>query len=443
MKRLPRVAIVGRPNVGKSTLFNRITGARRAIVHSTPGVTRDVQRRQAEWSGVEFELIDTGGLFSGVEDDLVTQVEARAMREAMQSDALLFVTDGQSGLTPADSDVAARIRPAGVPVLVVVNKTEKAANRDAGAEFYELGFDNVYEISALHGEGVGDVLEDLVAVLPRLSGDRSNVDLKLAVIGMPNVGKSSLVNALVGEDATIVDERPGTTRDSIDVSLQWHGRRITLVDTAGIKRKSKSKDGVTVLSALKSLETIERCDVAVLVLDASRKISNQDVKVASYAHKAGKGVLVCFNKWDLVEKSDRTYREYERDFSERLAFLRYAPVMFISALTGQRIAKVFEAAWRIKGESEKRLPTSEFNRFIEDVSRRHPPPYHGGGNGKIYYGTQVETTPPTFTLFVNKCAYFGRNYLRYLNNRIREAYSFEGTQIRLNLAEKKRGAREH
>ena len=438
MKKFPSVAIVGRPNVGKSTLFNRITRRRRAIVHATPGVTRDIQRGTAEWTGVYFELIDTGGLFSGVDDDLITQVEERAIREALNADALIFVTDAQDGITTTDMEVAEQLREAKLPVLVVVNKAETSKNRHAGADFYKLGFDNIYEISALHGEGVGDVLEDLVALLPRYAVQGETADMKMAVIGIPNVGKSSLVNALVGGDTNIVDERPGTTRDSIDVALKWHGHRITMVDTAGIKRKARTKDDVSTISTVKSLESIERCDVAVMMLDASRKISNQDVRVGSYAHKAGKGILVCFNKWDLVEKDHRTYREFELDFGDRFGFMSYAPVIFISTLEEQRLHKIFDITWKIKEEREKRLPTAEFNKFIEDVCGKHPPPYHGG-NGKIYYGTQVDVKPPTFSLFVNKRAYFGRNYLRFLNNNIRKKYSFGGTVIRIKLVEKKKG----
>ncbi len=440
MKSLPAVAIVGRPNVGKSTLFNRITGRRRAIVHATPGVTRDVQRGAADWNGVHFELIDTGGLFSGVDDDLISQVEKKALDEALQSDAIIFLTDGIDGLTPVDGDVAERVRETGIPVLLVVNKTERLSTLHAGSDFYRLGFSNVYQVSALHGQGIGDLLDELVGVLPEYTGEGSGEpDLKIAFIGMPNVGKSSLVNALLGDDASIVDERPGTTRDSIDVAINWHGRRITMVDTAGIKRKARTKDDVSTISTVKSLETIERCDVAAFLLDSSRKISNQDVRVGSYAHKAGKGILVCFNKWDLVEKGDKTYREFEKDMRERFGFMSYAPTLFLSALTHQRVNKVFEMAWKIKEEREKRLATAEFNRFIEDVSRRHPPPYYNG-NGKIYYGTQISVAPPKFALFVNKSAFFSRNYLRYLNNQIRYAYSFEGTVIRIALQEKKRGA---
>ena len=440
VKRVPTVAIVGRPNVGKSTLFNRIAGGRRAIVHAMPGVTRDVQRHTTEWNGVAFEIVDTGGLFSGVDDVLVSKVEARALAEVTKADAIIFVTDARDGRTGADQEVAEKIRASGVPVLLAVNKAEsRSARSNMAGEFYGLGYENVYELSALHGEGVGDLLDDLVAFLPRYRLAEVEPDLKLAVVGVPNVGKSSIVNMLVGEEANIVDERPGTTRDSIDVAVRWHNRRITLVDTAGIKRKARSHDDITVISALKSLESIERCDVALVVLDASRPISAQDVKVGSYAHKNGKGILVCFNKWDLVEKGDRTYREFELDYKERFAFMSYAPTLFVSALTGQRMDRIFTTAWRIKEAREKRLPTAEFNRFIEDVSRRSPPPYHSGGTGKIYYGTQVEVSPPTFSLFVNKADYFARNYIRYLNNQIRDAFSFEGTLIRINLVQKKRG----
>ncbi|MCK4774908.1 MAG: ribosome biogenesis GTPase Der, partial [Candidatus Krumholzibacteria bacterium] len=347
------------------------------------------------------------------------------------------------GLTPGDTDVAGEIRNTNIPVLLVANKTEKLALRHSGGEFYKLGFENVYEISALHGDGVGDLLDGLVEMLPKYRPAQSGeTELKLAVIGIPNVGKSSLVNALAGEEANIVDERPGTTRDSIDVSLKWRGHRIILVDTAGIKRKARTRDDVSTISTIKSLETIERCDVAVLMLDASRKLSNQDVRVGSYAHKAGKGILVCFNKWDLVEKEDRTYREFERDFQSRFAFMSYAKILFISALTHQRVSNVFEMAWRIKETRETRLQTSEFNRFIEEAIRRYPPPHHGG-TGKIYYGTQVDVAPPKFSLFVNKRQYFGRNYMRYLNNRIRDGYDFEGTVIRIDLVEKKGRSEPH
>ena len=437
MKALPAVVIVGRPNVGKSTLFNRLARSRSAIVHAQPGVTRDVQRAPAEWSGVRFELVDTGGLFSGVDDDLVPQVEVRALREAERAQVALFIVDASVGLVPADAEVAERVRTFGVPVLLVVNKVEKMANRAAAVEFHRLGFEPIYEVSALHGEGTGDLLDDVVALLPRESAEPPSPDLRLAVVGMPNVGKSSLVNALVGDEAAIVDERPGTTRDAVDVTVQWHGRRVTLVDTAGIKRKARAHDDLSVLSAIKSLESIERCDVALVLLDSSKGIANQDVKVASYPHKAGRGVVVCFNKWDLVEKGDRTYREFEREFRRRFGFLAYAPVLFISALTRQRLGKVMETAWRVKEQRERRVPTAELNRFVETLKRTATPPSHGGGTGRIYYGTQVAVAPPTFSFFVNKARFFGRSYVRFLSNRLREAFAFEGTLIRINLVEKK------
>lgn len=430
-----RVAIVGRPNVGKSTLFNRITGTRMALVHATPGVTRDVQRCEAEWNGVVFEVIDTGGLFSGVADPVSQEVEKRALREALSADAIVLMVDASTGLTPGDLEVAAQFRGVRVPVLVAVNKVEKKETRHAAAEFYRLGFERVYPVSALHGEGIGDLLDILVADLPRRKATDSGEDLKLAVVGCPNVGKSSLVNRLVGTDAAIVDARPGTTRDSIDIRVRWEGRSIVLVDTAGIKRKSRTTDDLSVLSALKSIDTISRADVVTLVLDASRSISNQDVKVASYAHKAAKGVMVCVNKWDLVEKDNHTASLFERTLRESFAFLAYAPVVFVSALSAQRVSRVFPLAWRIKEAREKRVATSEVNRFFEENTSRYPAPSYGGGNGKIYYATQIEVAPPTFSLSVNQRAYFSRSYLRFLNNRLRERYGFEGTLIRIRLRE--------
>ena len=430
-----RVAIVGRPNVGKSTLFNRITGTRMALVHSTPGVTRDVQRCETEWNGVVFEVIDTGGLFSGVDDPVAQEVEKRALREALCADAIVMMTDATTGLTTADLEVANRFRGVRVPVLVAVNKVEKKETRHGAAEFYRLGFEQVYPISALHGEGIGELLEGVIAGLPRRAATASEDFLKLAIVGCPNVGKSSLVNRLVGSEAAIVDSRPGTTRESIDIRVRWEGHSIVLVDTAGIKRKSRTTDGLSALSALKSIDTISRADVVTLVLDASRSISNQDVKVASYAHKAAKGIMVCVNKWDLLEKDNRTASSFENAFRESFAFLSYAPVVFVSALSAQRVSRVFPMAWRIKEAREKRVPTSEVNRFFEENTSGYPPPSYGGGNGKIYYATQIEVGPPTFSLSVNQRAFFGRSYLRFLNNRLRERYGFEGTLIRIRLKE--------
>jgi GTP-binding protein len=438
MKRPPVVAIVGRPNVGKSTLFNRITSARRALVHKTPGVTRDAQRGMTEWNGVAFELVDTGGLFSGIDDPLVAQVEERAMREAARAEVILLVVDGEVGLTPADADVAKRARDTSLPVLLVVNKTERQVSHLGAGEFHKLGFDNLYEISALHGEGIGDLLDDVEKLLPRASASDAHTDLRLAIVGVPNVGKSSLVNAIVGSDANIVDSRPGTTRDAIDSTIMWQKKKVTLVDTAGIKRKARTTEDLDVLSTMKSLDSIERCDVALVMLDATREISNQDVKVASYPHRAGKGVVVCFNKWDAVtSKGDKTSVEKEREFRKKCAFLSYAPIIFISAKTHQRVNVVLETAWRVREECNRRVSTAQLNKFLAQLVQQMPPPFHAGGNGKIFYGTQVDVAPPTLHLFVNRVAHFGRYYLRQLTNRIRQEYGFEGTNIRIDLSQRR------
>ena len=437
MKRPSQVAIVGRPNVGKSTLFNRIIRKRRALVHSTPGVTRDVQRIETEWAGVAFELMDTGGLLSGIDDVLIKEVEQRAWKEATNADAMIFVTDAEAGLTGLDVEVANRLRGVDAPVLLAVNKSEN--NQHAEAEFFKLGFESVYPISALHGQGVGDLLDDVVARLPKRAAEDVAEDVKLAIVGRPNVGKSSITNAMIGEDVAIVDSRPGTTRDSVDLTMRWFGKHLTLVDTAGLKRKSKSKDGLTSLTAIKSIDAISRADVVVMVLDASRDIANQDVKVASYAHRAGKGLMFCVNKWDLVEEKDNaTVPEFEKNIRRAFRFAAYAPVLFVSAITGQRINRIPEIVWQIKEARDKRISTSEANRFVETVVARTPPPAYGGGNGKVYYVTQVGVAPPTFSCFVNKRAYFGRAYVRFLNNQLRDRYVFEGTVIRIKLVEKKR-----
>ncbi len=434
-KTAARVAIVGRPNVGKSTLFNRITGTRMAIVHSTPGVTRDVQRCETEWNGIVFEVVDTGGLFSGVGDAVSREAEKRALREALGADVVVLVTDGGSGLTPADVEVAEQFRPLRAPVIVAVNKTEGKKTQHAASEFYRLGFESVHAVSALHGDGVGDLLDDLVGRIPKRQHTTPGEDLKLAVVGCPNVGKSSLVNCLVGAETNIVDSKPGTTRDSIDIRVRWEGRSIILVDTAGIKRKSRTTDGLSALSALKSIDAISRADVVALVLDASRGISNQDVKVGSYAHKAARGILICVNKWDLLEKDNRTATSFEKSVRESFAFMSYAPILFVSALSAQRVSRIFPRAWRIKEAREQRLPTSEVNRFFQEIASRNPPPSQAGGNGRIYYAAQIEVAPPTFNLSVNRRDYFGRSYLRFLNNQLRERYAFEGTVIRIRLKE--------
>jgi GTP-binding protein len=434
-KPAPRVAIVGRPNVGKSTLFNRITGKRKAIVHETPGVTRDVQRMLTEWNGKPFELIDTGGLFSGIDDPLVKQVEEKALAEALACDAIILVVDAVAGLSPIDFEIAREVRLADKPVFLAVNKAE--GREGSGNEFFALGLGSIYEISSAHGHGIGELLDDLVSALPKRSFLTESLEFKVAVVGRPNVGKSSLVNALLGKNVNIVDERPGTTRDSIDIKLRWHGNEIMLVDTAGIKRRSRTKDAVSAVTAIKSMESIARADIALLLLDASRGIANQDIKVGSYAHNEGKGIVIGINKWDLVEKDDKTASNFEAEIRRAFAFIAYAPLIFISALTGQRVSKILPLLLEVKSAREKRVSTGELNRFIERIVSSHPPPFHAGGNGKIFYVTQIGVAPPRFSIFVNNPSFFDRSYIRFLNNRLREEYSFPGTRLIINLIGKK------
>jgi GTP-binding protein len=361
------------------------------------------------------------------------------MDEALGADVMILVTDAQSGVTPSDIDVANQMREVDATVLVAVNKCEKVVAQHAAAEFFSLGFQKVYPISALHGQGVGDLLDEVVKGIPEGSAQRAGDELRLALVGRPNVGKSSLVNALVGADANIVDSRPGTTRDCVDLRIRWHSHEVTLVDTAGIKRRSRSRDGLTSITALKSIDTISRADVVVVVLDAAEDIANQDVKVASYAHKAGKGLLFCMNKWDLIEdKTDRTVPEFERRIRRGFPFASYAPVLFVSALTHQRVNRILELAWEIGRAREERVATSELNRFVDDVVKRRAIPSYGGGQGKIYYATQVAVGPPTFVFFVNRRAFFDRSYLRYVNNQLRRRYPFAGTVVRIKLSERER-----
>ncbi len=435
------VAIVGRPNVGKSTLFNRITRSRSAVVHESAGVTRDRHIRPAEWSGHHFTLADTGGIIPFEEGTPFEREIAEVARATMKmADLVLFVVEVGSGITAYDQALASELHRLDQPVHLVVNKVDKELDQLEAAEFYALGFPVLHQISALHGRGVGDLLDAVVGALPAREFKQESA-LHLALVGRPNVGKSSLLNALTGSTNSLVSEVPGTTRDAVDSRIRWHGKDLVLVDTAGIRRRFKHNKGVEYFSVLRSIQAIQRCEVAVLLLDATEGVVAQDARVASEIHAAGKGALIAVNKWDAIEKDTMSFKRFSDRIREDLAFLSYAPVISISALQGTRTQRILETAWEVAREREKMVETSRLNSILEAAKQKNPPPMHQRGTGKIYYATQTGTAPPVFTLFVNRSAYFPRNYLRYLNNRIREAAGFSGTRIHLALREKERARR--
>ncbi len=435
---LPLVAIVGRPNVGKSTLFNRITRSRSAVVHEDSGVTRDRHVRPAEWSGRHFTLADTGGIVPYEEGErFEKEITEVALATIEMADEVVMVVDVGSGITSYDEALARQLRKLDKPVLLVVNKADKDGDIPQSAEFFRLGLGEPYPVSALHGRGVGDLLDAVIAGLGEGTPPPES-DLRIALVGRPNVGKSSLLNTLTGQPRSLVSEVPGTTRDAVDSRLRWQGHDLLLVDTAGIRRRFKHHKGIEYFSVLRSIQAIERCEVAILLLDATEGIVAQDARVAGEIHDAAKGVVIAVNKWDAIEKDTMTFQHFVRRIHDELAFLRYAPVVSISATERTRAPKVLELAWKVGQERKKTVETSRLNDILETAKRRNPPPMYNRGTGKIYYATQTGTAPPTFTLFVNRAAYFPRHYLRYLNNRIRDAVGFSGTRIRIVLREKER-----
>jgi GTP-binding protein len=443
------VALVGRPNVGKSTLFNRLVGRRLAVVDDRPGTTRDRLQAPCEWDGVQFTVIDTGGIevlpervVAGkrprpsqplAEDSVafIPLIRAQAELAIAEADLVIFLTDALSGLTAADEEVADILRRSQKPVLLVANKAESPRVREEAVEFYSLGLGEVYPISALHGQGVGDLLDLVVAALPTWEGKPEDDSVKLAIVGRPNVGKSSLLNKLLGQERAIVSPVPGTTRDAIDTQLEWEGTAITLIDTAGIRRRGKVKPGVEQYSVLRALRAIQRADVALLMVDATEGVTSQDAHVASFVLDEWSGVLVLVNKWDAIEKDTYTMQEYTQHVRQALKFLDYVPVLFISALTGQRVRRVIPEALAVHLAGQHRIPTAELNRLLKDAVARHSPPSKRGKRLKLYYATQAATTPPTFVFYVNDKDLVHFSYERYLENRIRKAYPFTGMPLRL------------
>jgi len=451
----PVVALVGRPNVGKSTLFNRLVGERLAIVDETPGTTRDRLLAESEWNGVEFMVIDTGGIdpthggktpLSVGSADFIEQIKEQALIAIEDADAILFLTDAEAGVTTSDREVADILRryqkklPDGnfwPPIFLVVNKGESAARRLNVAEFYELGLGEPYAVSGLHGTGTGDLLDVLVESFPPQQEEEQDETVKIAIVGKPNAGKSSLLNKLVGAERAIVSPIPGTTRDAIDMKIQYEGIDITLIDTAGIRRRGKIEPGVEKYSVLRSFKAIERADVALLLIDATTGITSQDAHIAGFILDAWKSCVVLVNKWDAVEKDNYTMEEYSKRIRQDLNFMPYVPLLFISAKTSQRVDKVMPLALQVQEERLVRLTTSKLNQVIHNAQDAHPAPSRGSKQLKMYYGTQVRSDPPTFLIYVNdpKLAHF--SYRRYLENRLREEYSFLGTPIRIVMKGKK------
>jgi GTP-binding protein len=444
----PIVALVGRPNVGKSTLFNRLAGEQLAIVDDTPGTTRDRLFASSLWNGLDFDIIDTGGIdpSTGGKDplsigsaDYIQQIKGQARLAVDEADAILFLVDAIAGVTPADAEVAEMLRRnqkmiegnAFPPIFLVVNKSDSATLRSGAAEFYELGMGEPYPISAVHGTGTGDLLDDLVAALPKISEEPEDSSVKIAIVGKPNVGKSSLLNKLTGEERAIVSPIAGTTRDAVDTHLEFGGIPVTLIDTAGIRRRGKVIPGVEKYSVIRSMRAIERADVALLMIDAVDNISAQDTHIAGYILEAWKSTVVVVNKWDAVEKDNETMQEYTRRILQELNFMDYVPLIFISAKTGQRVDQVLPLALRVQEERLARLTTGVLNRILQHAQDLHAPTTKGGQAIKIYYGTQVRSDPPTFLLYCNnpKLAHF--SYQRFIENQLRKEYPFSGTPIHL------------
>lgn len=430
----PVVAIVGRPNVGKSTLFNRIVGSRVAIVEDEPGVTRDRLYLEAEWAGRSFTLVDTGGLDLQENGEINRGVRRQIELAIQEANVVLFVVDARTGLNPDDEDAAVIIRRSEKPAVLVANKVENFNTQTQLYEFYRLGLGEPVPVSAAEGLNTGDLLDRLVQLLPPDEEDEYPVDtIKIAVIGRPNVGKSSLVNTILGEERVIVSKISGTTRDAIDTPFERDGRLYVIIDTAGMRRKSKV-DGLTEkYSAIRALRAVDRSDVVLIVLDAVAGVTDQDKRIAGYAHEAGKALVIVVNKWDLISKDDRTMNRFTEKIRNELNFMQYAPVIFISALTGQRVPRVLELVDFVAGQHSIRLSTSNINSLIKEAVMQNPPPGDKSRRLKIMYATQGGVKPPKFILFVNDPELMHFSYRRYLENQFRNAYGFEGTPIWFGL----------
>ena len=435
----PIIAIVGRPNVGKSTLFNKLIGERRAIVEDTPGVTRDRIYGEGEWCGREFVVIDTGGIEPKTDDIILKQMRTQAQIAIDTADAIIFMCDIRAGLVADDRDIAVMLKKSGKPVVLAVNKIDRVgAVPFEFYEFYELGFDkDPIALSSLHGSGSGDLLEAIFAELPAEADEEEEDDrIKVAVIGKPNAGKSSIINKILGEERLIVSNIAGTTRDAIDTQVDCEYGKYTFIDTAGIRRKSKVEEVIEKYSVLRAHTAVERADVCLMMIDATEGITEQDEHIAGIAHEAGKACIVVVNKWDLVEKDNGSVNEFTAKIYNSLSYMTYAPILFVSAKTGQRVTKLFEHINYVYEQSRLRISTGMLNDMLNDATARVQPPSDKGKHLKVYYMTQPSVSPPTFVIFANSLELFHFSYQRYLENCIRDTFGFRGTPIRIIIRER-------
>ena len=433
----PTVAIIGRPNVGKSTFFNYIVGSRISIVEDTPGVTRDRIYAETNWRGRSFTVVDTAGIEPESDDIIISQMREQAQIAIEIADVIVFLTDIKQGVTATDEEIAVMLRKSKKPVILVCNKADNMSrDKNDIYEFYNLGMGDVYPVSAANALGIGDVLDAIYEKLPQKNDDEEDERIKVAVIGKPNVGKSSLINKILGENRTIVSNIAGTTRDAIDTEYENSHGKYVLIDTAGIRRKSKVTESIEKFSIMRTLLAIERADVCLMMIDATEGVTDQDAKIAGEAHEAGKGIIIVVNKWDEYEKETGTLEKYKKDIYAKLSYLSYAPIIFISAKTGQRVEKIFDLINHVNEQNSMRVSTSALNQVINEAIALVQPPTDKGKRLKILYGTQVSTKPPTFVIFVNNKELFHFSYERYIINQIRREFGLDGTPVRIIAREK-------
>lgn len=433
----PVVTIVGRPNVGKSTLFNRIAGKRISITEDTPGVTRDRIYAECEWLDNHFTLIDTGGIELNTTDTIFSQMRVQAEIAIDMADVILFMVDGKEGVTAADMEVAQMLRKSKKEIILVVNKMDKFVNDNNAFEFYNLGIGEPVSISSSEALGIGDLLDEIISKFDEsMDVDDDDDSIKIAVIGKPNAGKSSIINRIIGENRVIVSDIPGTTRDAIDTKFEKNGQKYTLIDTAGIRKKSKISETVEKYSVLRAFTAVERADICILVIDADKGITDQDIRIAGYSHDNNKGMIIVINKWDLVEKDNNTFKQFQEDVRKSFAYATYAPILTVSALTGQRVNKILDEVDEVYNFRNLRVSTGVLNDIITEAVLMNQPRTVRGKRLKIYYGTQVSVNPPKFLIFVNDSSIVHFSYERYLENKIRESFDYKGTPIIIEFRSK-------